>query len=79
MRPHDRRRRVPERARACGRFSRGRGFEAVLGEDWQEKLDSAEVTFADDDHATIAPWGAEEDPTELVREEGEWLLVSEES
>ena len=54
------------------------GFEAVLGEDWREKLDSAQVTFADDDHATVAPLTSEDDPTELVREDGEWLIVVEE-
>jgi hypothetical protein len=53
------------------------GFEAVLGDDWREQLESAEVTFADDDHATIPPIGSDNEPTELVREDGEWLLVYE--
>ena len=54
------------------------GFEALLGDDWREELDAADVTFTDDDHATIAPLAADDDPTELVREDGEWLIVYEE-
>lgn len=54
------------------------GFEALLGDDWREELDAADVTFTDDDHLTIAPLTAEDDPTKLVREDGEWLIVYEE-
>lgn len=54
------------------------GLEALLGEDWRERLDAADVTFADDDHATIAPLNNEDDGTDLVRKDGEWLIVFEE-
>jgi hypothetical protein len=55
------------------------GFEALLGEDWRERLEAAEVTFADDDHATLPPLSPEdESPTELVREDDRWLIVVEE-
>jgi hypothetical protein len=53
------------------------GYEALLGDDWREKLEAAEVTFADDDHATIAPI-TKDDGNELVREDGKWLIVFEE-
>jgi hypothetical protein len=53
------------------------GFEALLPEDWRDRLDEAEVTFADDDHATIGALSSDDDPTELVREEGRWLIVVE--
>jgi hypothetical protein len=63
---------------AAGFLGEG-GLEATLGEDWRERLEAAEVTFADDDHATIAPFGEdEEEPSPLVREDGEWLIVFEE-
>jgi hypothetical protein len=52
------------------------GYEALLGDDWRENLDAAEVTFADEDHATIASFTDEDDEgTELVRDDDEWLLV----
>ena len=51
------------------------GFEALLGDDWLEKLDAAEVTFADDDHASVAPLSEDDDGTELVRDDGDWLIV----
>jgi hypothetical protein len=55
------------------------GFEALLGDDWRENLENAEVTFADDDHASVPPLTPDEEgPTELVREDGEWLIVVEE-
>jgi hypothetical protein len=55
------------------------GFEAVLGEDWRDELANAEVTFADDDHASVPPLTPDEEvPTELVRENGRWLIVIEE-
>jgi hypothetical protein len=54
------------------------GYEALLGDDWREKLEAAEVTFADDDHASIPPLNEDDDGTELVREDGEWLIVFEE-
>jgi hypothetical protein len=59
------------------RFLGEGGMEELIGDDWQEKVDSAEVTFADDNHATFPPlW--QDKPTELVREDGEWLLLFEE-
>jgi hypothetical protein len=51
------------------------GMEALLGEDWRERLDAAQVTFADEDHATIAPFTKDKDPQDLVREDGDWLIV----
>jgi hypothetical protein len=55
------------------------GFEAALGDDWRKRLEAAEVTFADDDHATIAPFTEnEEEGSQLVREDDEWLIVFEE-
>lgn len=54
------------------------GFEVQLGDDWREKLDVVSVTFAADDHASIPPLNDEDDGTELVREDGEWLIVFEE-
>ena len=54
------------------------GYEALLGEDWREKLEAAEVTFADDDHATIAPLVADDSPTKLIRRGDDWLIVAEE-
>jgi hypothetical protein len=55
------------------------GFEALLGDDWREQLEQAEVTFADENHASIPPLTEDEKgPTELVREDGEWLIVVEE-
>jgi hypothetical protein len=54
------------------------GYEALLGDDWREELDAADVTFAGDDHATIAPFTEDDDEgTELVRQDDEWLIVSE--
>jgi hypothetical protein len=29
--------------------------EALLGEDWREQLENAEITFADEDHASVQP------------------------
>jgi hypothetical protein len=55
------------------------GFEAVLGDDWREQIENAEVTFADEDHASVPPITPDEEgPTELVRQDGEWLIVVEE-
>jgi hypothetical protein len=55
------------------------GLEALIGEDWREKLDAAEVTFADENHASIPPLLSDDDEgTELVRDDGEWLIVVEE-
>ena len=55
------------------------GFEAALGDDWREQLENAEVTFADDNHASVPPLTPDEEgPTELVREDGEWRIVVEE-
>lgn len=54
------------------------GFEALLGEDWREQLENAEITFADAEHASVPPLSPDDEPTELVREEGEWLIVVEE-
>jgi hypothetical protein len=63
----------------AGGFLGEGGLEAVLGEDWRAQLENAEVTFADDDHASVPPLTPEEEsPTELVREDGEWLIVVEE-
>ena len=69
------------------------GFEELLGEDWREELENAEVTFADENHATVRFSAREESPAnssevpsvtaytytaELVREDGEWLMIVEE-
>ena len=61
------------------RFLGEGGYEALLGEDWRERLNAASVTFADDDHATIAPFtkNDESDTNKLVREDGKWLIVVE--
>jgi hypothetical protein len=52
------------------RFLEEGGYEALLGDDWREKLESAQVTFADEDHASIPPLvpDEEEGPAELVRQ-----------
>ena len=50
------------------------GVEAVLGDHWRDDLKNADVTFHDDNHATIAPITGLE-PIELVREDGKWLIV----
>jgi hypothetical protein len=54
------------------------GYEALLGEDWRENLEAAEVTFADENHASVPPLTPDEGPTELAQEDGEWLIVVEE-
>ncbi len=54
------------------------GFEALLGDDWREELEAADVTFADDDHASLAPISEDDEGTELVREDGDWLIVFDE-
>jgi hypothetical protein len=55
------------------------GLEAVLGDDWREQIENAEVTFTDDNHASLPPITPDEEgPTELVREDGEWRIVVEE-
>jgi hypothetical protein len=53
------------------------GYESILPDDWRDSIEDAEVTFSDDDHATIPPLTEDEEPTEFVREEGEWKLVME--
>lgn len=54
------------------------GFEALLGDDWREELEKAEITFTDDNHATVPPLSPDDDgPTQLVREDGEWLIAVE--
>jgi hypothetical protein len=57
------------------------GYEAALRDwqerlgDWQERLDAATVTFADDNRATIPRLNDDGEVTELVREDGGWLIV----
>jgi hypothetical protein len=69
---------VGQLALAQGFLGEG-GFEALLGEDWRDELDAAEVEFADEDHATIPPLSPDDDPTTLVQRDGRWLIVVEES
>jgi hypothetical protein len=64
-------------ALAAGFVGEG-GFAALLGNDWRENLDAAVVTFADDDHASVPPLSDKDEGTELIRKDGEWLIVFEE-
>jgi hypothetical protein len=50
------------------------GVEAVLGDNWRDELENADVTFHDDDRATIEPITGLE-PIELVRQDGKWLIA----
>jgi hypothetical protein len=52
-------------------------FESILPDDWREQIDDAEVTFTDDDHATIPPLPGDEEATDFVRVDGDWKLVME--
>ena len=63
---------------AAGFLGEG-GLEAILGDNWREELEEADVTFTDDAHATVAPILNEDEPTMLVRQDGKWLIVVEES
>ena len=49
-------------------------FESLMPDDWRDRLENAEVTFSDENHATIPPLPGD-DPTEFVRQDGEWKLV----
>lgn len=54
-------------------------FELALGEGWRERVRSAEVTFSDANHATLAPiMFDDQTPNDLVRQQGEWLVVFDE-
>lgn len=53
------------------------GYEAVLGDGWRQSLGEATVTFTDDAHASMPPLPSDDEPTELVRQEGRWLIVFE--
>jgi hypothetical protein len=55
------------------------GFEALLPDDWRDQLSDAPVTFSDDRHATMAGLTGEDEPGQFVYEDGEWLIVFEDS
>jgi hypothetical protein len=50
-------------------------YTEALGDDWRERLDAAEVTFSDDNHAEIAPISKDDPGARLVREGGTWLVI----
>ena len=61
---------------ACGGESASQRLS--LGEDRREQLENAEITFADEDHASVPPLTPDEEgPIELVREDDEWRIVVE--